>query len=90
MKARGGQAYDIGPDGALTPAAGVADDFSLSDIALQVRYRYEFKPLSELFVVYSFGGSALADEAKPFGELWTAGVDNPTAQQFVVKLAWRF
>jgi hypothetical protein len=90
VKARGGQAYDIGPDGALTPAAGVADDFSLSDIALQVRYRYEFKPLSELFVVYSFGGSALADEAKPFGELWTAGVDNPTAQQFVVKLAWRF
>ena len=81
VKARGGQAYDIGPDGVLTPAAGVADDFSLSDIALQARFRYEFKPLSELFVVYSFGGSALTDEATPFGELWTAGVDSPTAQQ---------
>ena len=90
VKARDGRPYDIAPDGVLTPAAGVADDFSLSDIALQARFRYEFKPLSELFVVYSFGGSALQDEATSFGELWTAGVDSPTAQQLVVKLAWRF
>ncbi|MGB5131510.1 MAG: DUF5916 domain-containing protein [Steroidobacteraceae bacterium] len=90
VKARDGQAYDIGPDGALAPAAGVAEDFSLSDLALQARYRYEFKPLSELFVVYSFGGSALQDHAASFGELWTAGVNSPAAQQFVVKLAYRF
>ncbi len=90
VKAHGGQAYDIAADGELIPAAEVVGDFSLSDIALQARYRYEFKPLSELFVVYSFGGSAFTDEASPFGELWTAGVDNPTAQQIVVKLAWRF
>jgi hypothetical protein len=90
LQARGHQAFDIGPDGDLVPAAEVVGDFSLSDIALQARYRYEFKPLSELFVVYSFGGSALQDEAASFGELWSAGVDNPTAQQFLVKLAWRF
>ena len=90
LQARGRQAFDIEPDGDLVPAAEVVGDFSLSDIALQARYRYEFKPLSELFVVYSFGGSALQDDAASFGELWSAGVDNPTAQQFLVKLAWRF
>ena len=90
VRAGGGQAYDIGAHGALMPAAEIAGDFSLSDIALQARYRYEFKPLSELFVVYSYGGSIFQDDAASFGELWTAGVDNPTAQQFVVKLTWRF
>ncbi len=90
LQARGRQAFGIGPDGDLMPAAEIVPDFSLSDIALQARYRYEFKPLSELFVVYSFGGSVLQDETASFGELWSAGVDNPTAQQFLVKLAWRF
>lgn len=90
LQARGRQALDIGPDGDLLPAAGVVQDFSLSDIALQARYRYEFKPLSELFVVYSFGGSALQDEVMPLGALWSAGIDNPTAQQLIVKIAYRF
>lgn len=90
LKARARQSYDIGADGSLLPSPVGAGDFSLGDLAFQARYRYEFKPLSELFVVYSFGGSALADGLVPFGELWSRGIDNPTAQQLVVKLAYRF
>ena len=32
------------------------DDFSLSNLGFQVRYRWEFKPLSYLYVVYGRGG----------------------------------
>ncbi len=91
LRARARQAYDVAPGGNLVPAATVAEDFSLSDLGLQMRLRYEFKPLSELFVVYSYGGSILADdEDSSFGALLEDSIDNPVAHQFLVKLAYRF
>ena len=59
--------------------------------ALQVRYRYELAPLSEFFAVYSRGGFAAGSEAdEGLGTLWSQALDDTTADQFALKLRYRF
>ena len=65
--------------------------FSQAELGLQLRYRYEIAPLSDLFVVYSRGGNAARDDAEEdLASLWSEAIDNPTADQFIVKLRYRF
>ncbi len=90
LRARALRAYDIAPDGDLAAAAVAPQDFSLSDLGLQVRLRYELKPLSDLFVVYSYGGSVFVDEDSGWDSLLGDSIDNPTAHQLLVKLSYRF
>ncbi len=90
LQARARQAFDIAPDGDLVAAAVPAPDFSLGDLGLQLRLRYEFKPLSDLFVVYSYGGSTLVDQDAEWDNLFRESVDTPTAHQLLVKLSYRF
>ena len=65
------------------------DDFSISRITTQVRYRWEIKPLSDLFVVYTRGSShtVIDDE---FGDLFHDALTDPIIDFFVVKLRYRF
>ena len=90
LRARVREVYDIAPGGALVPVAVAAEEFSRGELAAQLRFRYEFKPLSELFVVWSYGGTRFLDGDATQGDLWSAVTDDPDAQQLVVKCAWRF
>ena len=90
LRARALRSYDIAPNGGLAAAAIAPQDFSLSDLGLQMRLRYEFKPLSDLFVVYSYGGSAFLDDDREWDRLLDDSIDNPTAHQLLVKLSYRF
>ncbi len=70
-------------------------DFAISNIAVQARYRYEFSPLSELYVVYSLGGVYDEDDDGRSGlpslsSLWSDSFSNKTADQFLMKLRYRF
>ena len=38
------------------PSDDPIDDFSVSNLGFQIRYRYELAPLSYLYVVYGRGG----------------------------------
>ena len=38
------------------PTSDPVDDFSVETLGVQLRYRYEFEPLSYLYVVYGRGG----------------------------------
>ena len=58
--------------------------------SLQARLRYEFKPLSDLFVVYSYGGSFFAGEETGWNDLVDQSIDNPAAHQLLFKLSYRF
>lgn len=85
------RAYRPDSDGHLVATADPIDDFSFTDTALQLRYRYELAPLSELFVVYSHGGSdALADTERNLGSALRRGLARETASQLLVKLRYRF
>ena len=68
-----------------------SDDFSISRLSFQARYRWEIAPLSDLFVVYTrlaAQGDSLLDE--DFGELFEAAWNDPVGDFFVVKLRYRF
>ena len=69
--------------------AGSTDDFSISTLNFQVRYRWQIAPLSDLFVVYTKGDSR-RHGLRPFGDLFDESWRDPLADQFVVKLRYRF
>lgn len=74
------------------PAAGEPDeDFSLSRLTAQLRYRWEIGPLSDLFVVYTRGSNlAFADTEDEFGSLFSTAIDEPIIEFVVLKLRYRF
>ena len=57
--ARDPQSYQSDFDGNLISTDLSLDPFTLSDLAFQVRYRYEILPLAYLYVVYSRGEGSL-------------------------------
>ncbi len=71
-------------------ASEPSDDFTISDTVLQLRYRWELAPLSELFVVYNRGGRLLdAEPDAEFGDLLTDSLAHPFSNLFVMKLRYR-
>jgi hypothetical protein len=66
-----------------------SDDFSLASLVFQLRYRWEIAPLSDLFVVYSRGGSLDEPGGASFDTMLADNVDDPDREQLVVKLRYR-
>jgi hypothetical protein len=89
IAARDGRGFSADPRGNLSRAA-VVPGFRQGELGFQVRYRYELKPLSDLFVVYSRGGFAFEEGERGLGGLTSNVADNETADQFLVKLRYRF
>lgn len=82
-------AYRIDPHGRLR-ADGTADDFSVNNFGVQLRYRYEFAPQSELYLVYSRGGYERRDRRDDSIDLFTDALSLRDADQFLAKLRYRF
>ena len=69
---------------------GPSDDFSVSRLSFQARYRWEIAPLSDLFVVYTRladRGDQLLDQ--DFGEVFENAWNEPIANLFIVKVRYR-
>ena len=78
--------------GALIPVAkpsGPSDSFSLSQMSLQLRYRWEIAPLSDLFFVYTRVVDASA-RLKSFRDTFSDSYDQPLVDVLVLKLRYRF
>lgn len=80
---QGGSLSEVGDDVALS------EDFSISNISLQFRYRWEIAPLSELFVVYTLNGEGYVERGA-FSEVLDDAFSDPIGEQLVVKLRYRF
>ena len=64
---------------------------TLSDLAFQIRYRYELQPLSYLYVVYTKGGRVMGiDEEDNLRKIYKRPWEDPQADTFTVKLRYRF
>ena len=84
------QAYDVSADGTPVPIDARPPDFTVSTLGLQLRYRYEFHPLSELYVVYSRGGDgSLADRDEQLQEQFTRAWRQVDTSALFVKLRYR-
>jgi hypothetical protein len=95
IKAREDRFYQIPSEPAdlieVDKPPGDPDDFSISQLSFQARYRWEIAPLSDLFVVYTRLGihsDPLLDES--FGDLFDVAWNDPIDDLFIVKLRYRF
>ena len=66
------------------------DDFTISRLTAQLRYRWEIAPLSDLFVVYTRGSNLDNRVDDEFTELFRDALTEPIIDLFVVKLRYRF
>jgi hypothetical protein len=66
------------------------DDFTISRITAQLRYRWEIAPLSDLFIVYTRGGDLPNQVHDEFDDLFHDSLTDPVLDFFVVKLRYRF
>ena len=73
------------------PVGDETSDFSISRLSVQLRYRWEIAPLSDLFVVYTQNASLPSStHGLGFASMFSETFDNPLAEQLVVKLRYRF
>ncbi len=83
--------YRIDAAGEPERSAEPLDDFSIANLGLQLRYRWEFAPQSDLYLVYGRGGFIEeVGEDRDFGDLLDTAVGLRDADQFLVKVRKRF
>ena len=85
------QSYALAGNGELLGSGTPVGDFSVSDSALQIRYRYKIAPLSDIYLVYSRGGSGGEDSNREdvlglFNNAW----DNPVSEHIQARIRYRF
>jgi hypothetical protein len=83
--------YRIGEDGRLVASSDPLNDFARINFAMQLRYRYEIAPMSDLYVVYSRGGiDSIDNPAKGIAGLTAESTSLRDSDQLLVKLRYRF
>lgn len=83
-------AYRTDPSGRLVRSADPLTPFTVNNLGLQIRYRFEFAPLSELFLVYARGGyDMLDDDERGVDSLFKDVTTVRDADQFLVKVRFR-
>lgn len=85
--------YAVPPgDGDLDQAPRVRPtyDFTVSLLTMQVRYRWEIAPLTDLYLVYNRGNTLPNQFDEGLGDLFEQAYLHPIIYNFVAKLRWRF
>jgi hypothetical protein len=84
--------YAIPPgDGELVRAQPTRPtDFTVSLLTMQVRYRWEIAPLTDLYLVYNRGNTLPNQIDEGLGDLFEQAYLHPIIYNFVAKLRWRF
>jgi len=84
------QAWRFAPDGTPLPTTDHIDDFSLSTLGFQIRYRRELAPLSDLYVVYGRGGFLFHEFSDDQFSLLRDSFSLRDTDQILVKISYRF
>ena len=91
IKAHGAQRLIIDDGGELVPGAADNGRFAISRMTVQIRYRWQIAPLSDLFVVYNRSGSAFESHTdQSFLDLLESAFSEPQREALLVKLRYRF
>ncbi len=85
------RAYRVGPDDVMRESNDIIDPFGVQNFGLQLRYRWTFRPQSDLYVVYSRGGLAFqSPQDEGASDLFFDATNLRDADQFLVKVRYRF
>ena len=90
IKANQARAYRADSSGYLNASNDSLDPFELSETAFQVRYKYQFAPLSDLYVVYTRGGKYNFSRENSFEKIYSGAWSNQNLDKFIVKLRYKF
>ena len=90
IRASDARAFRVNASGFMTAAIDDLNEFQLSEVAFQVRYKYEFSPLSNLYVVYTRGGKSSGALNDSFGNLYSNAWNEQTTDKFIVKIRYKF
>jgi len=66
-----------------------SDDFAVSRMSFQARYRWEIAPLSDLFFVYTRGGNLARDYEDEYYGMFEHAWTEPIVDNWVIKLRYR-
>lgn len=84
------QGYRVDSQGHAVATGEAIDDFDVSNLGVQLRYRFELAPLSYLYVVYGRGGYeetfATDNDGRPLRDSFSLRDD----EQLLVKFSYRF
>ncbi len=93
LKAKGLYRYELVNE-QLQRGTAEADDFVVSQLAIQLRYTWRLGPLSNFYAVYSRGGYTDPDEQHnadaSFNSIFEQSLNNPNAENFLLKLRLQF
>lgn len=67
-----------------------SDNFTISRLTFQARYRWEIAPLSDLFVVYTRGSNLPIDSFETFQDLLVQSWTDTIVDTLAIKLRYRF
>ena len=91
IKAIGARRLLIDDDGKLVGSGTPTERFSISRMTVQVRYRWQIAPLSDLFVVYNRNGSLFTPSIdREFSTLLADAFEDPQREALLVKVRYRF
>jgi len=89
IKANEARAYRANSFGYLNLSSDSLDSFELSETAFQVRYKYQFAPLSDLYVVYTRGGKYNFGRENSFEKIYSGAWSNQNLDKFIIKLRYK-
>tara|TARA_Y100001947_G_C10177519_1_gene235074 strand:- start:99 stop:506 length:408 start_codon:yes stop_codon:yes gene_type:complete len=87
---QGGTLVSLKDSNGYIPINSVREDFALSRLTSQIRYRWEIGPLSDFFLVYTRGSNLPNRVEESYGELWEDAISYPIVDTYVAKLRYRF
>ena len=92
IKAKNPRSYRVSSNGYMNASTDNMEAFQLSETAFQIRYKYEFSPLSNLYVVYTRGGklSSTFNQKDNFSDLYSGAWTNQTLDKFIIKMRLKF
>jgi len=95
LDAAGKTAYRISHDGYLEESGEDARirSFDYAEFAFQVRYKYEFTPLSDFYIVYNRGNILLNygdSRRENFWDIWEETLEDRDTDRFTIKIRYRF
>ena len=85
-----GQSYRIDENGYFKESDLSADSINLGSLAFQLRYKYEIAPLSNIYLVYTRGGSAFFDDEADNSTIFSDTWERPEGNRFAAKIRYRF
>ena len=85
-----GQSWQIDGSGYLKESDQDAQSINLGSLAFQIRYRREIAPLSNIYLVYTRGGSVFFDDEAGNSRIISDTWDEPQGNRFAAKIRYRF